>query len=476
MKRQLKLWGSRVLMVALLVVAISKWGLPVYSKYFKPKKTVVYIPQGKVRYGDFTVSFHEIGTLAAESSVPVFGEDNGKLIYLVAEGTIVKTGDVIAELDRSDIDREIRNQKLTVNNAEAEVARVEEEYRMLVASNQTHYDKQKADYDFTVNELEMAKKTLEKKKRLADEKLVPRDQVEQAELAVRSKELAEMKGKKDLELQEADNQSKENQKKADLRKVKFALDTQQRTLDELQTRISGGTIKAPAPGMVVISKTWQGPGDFRKIQEGDTIRMRQSICLLPDLSKMLVRVNVGESDAPRITMGMPVVVKMEAIPGKTFHGTVSSISSLATEGNPMETGSTPGRKNFEVSVALKESDPKTIKPGMTADAEFICDAVKNVLYVPLEAVVEKDGKTQVFVKTAKGFERRVIDTGLSNDSFVIVKRGLDKNTVIALRDPTRAMDHQEAGSNAPGSSSQDNKDKKQTSPLPEMPNSGAAKK
>lgn len=464
------------MMVVLLAVAVHQWGVPMYSKYFKPKKTVVYIPQGKVRYGDFTVSFHEIGTLAAESSVPVFGEDNGKLIYLIAEGSIVKVGDVIAELDRSDLDREIRNQKLTVNNAEAEVARVEEEYRMLVASNQTHYDKQKADYDFTVNELEMAKKTLEKKKRLADEKLVPRDQVEQAELAVRSKELAEMKGKKDLELQEADNQSKENQKKADLRKVKFALDTQQRTLEDLQTRISKGTIQAPAPGMVVISKTWSGPGEFRKIQEGDTVRMRQSICLLPDLSKMLVRVNVGESDAPRITLGMPVVVKMEAIPGKTFHGTVSSISSLATEGNPLETGSTPGRKNFEVSVALKESDPKTIKPGMTADAEFICDAVKNVLYVPLEAVVEKDGKTQVFVKTPKGFERRTIVTGLSNDSFVIVKKGLAKNEVIALRDPTRAMDHQEAGSKAPGASSEANKDKKQPAPLPEMPNSGASKK
>lgn len=141
----------------------------------------------------------------------------------------------------------------------------------------------------------------------------------------------------------------------------------------------------------------------------------------------------------------------------------------------MESGSTPGRKNFEVSVALKESDPKTIKPGMTADAEFICDAVKNVLYVPLEAVVEKDGQTQVFVKTAKGFVRKTIVTGLSNDSFVIVKKGLSKNEVIALRDPTRAMDHQEAGSNAPGSS-QDSKDKKQASPLPEMPNSGAAKK
>ena len=472
MKHQIKLWGSRVIMLVLLGLAVQRWGVPMYVKYFSPKKTVVYVPQGKVAFGDFTVSFHEIGTLAAERSVPVFGEDNGKIITLVAEGTVVRAGDMIAEIDRSDIEREIRNQKLTVNNAEAEVARVEEEFRMLVESNKTHYEKQKADYDFTLNELDMARKTLEKRKRLADEKLVPRDQVEQAELTVRSNELAEMKGKKDLELQEADNKSKENQKQADMRKVRFALQTLQRTLEELEARLSSGVIKAPAPGMVVISKTWAGPGEFRKIQEGDTIRMRQSICLLPDLSKMLVRVNVGESDAPRVKLNMPVLIKMEAIPDKTFHGTVSNISSLATEGNPLESGSTPGRKNFEVTVALKESDPKTIKPGMTADAEFICDALSNVLYVPLEAVTEKNGKTQVFVKSRKGFGRREITTGLSNDSFVVVKKGLVRNEVIALRDPTIPMDQQEAGSKAPGA--KDTNGDKQSSPLPEMPNSGSS--
>lgn len=471
MKRQIRLWVTRVVMVVLLVLAARQWGLPMYSKYFSPKKSVAYIPQGKVKYGDFTVSFHELGTLAAEKSVPVYGEDNGKVIYLISEGAMVKAGDVIAEMDRSDLEREIRNQRLTVNNAEAEVDRVEEEFKMLVASNQTHYDKQQADYDFSVNELEMAKKTLEKKMRLADEKLVPRDQVEQAELAVRSKELAEMKGKKDLELQVADNKSKENQKQADVRKVKFALDTQLRTLDELETRLSKGVVRAPASGMVVISKIWAGPGDYRKLQEGDTLHRRQSICQLPDLSRMLARINVGESDAPRVVLGMPVKIKLEAIPDRIFHGTVTDISSLATEGNPMESGSTPGRKNFEVTVALKEADPKTIKPGMTADAEFICDAVRNVIFVPLESVIEKDGKTVVFVKSRRGFERREITTGKSNDSFVIVTKGLRKNETISLRDPTTPMDQQEAGTKA-----SDKNNTKQSSPLPEMPNNGATKK
>lgn len=469
MKRQIKLWGSRIVMIAIVLIIAQKWGLPMYKTYFSPKKTVVFVPTGKAKLGEFTVSFHEIGTLQAERSVPVYGDDDGKIISLVAEGTIVKAGDKIAEMDTSELQREMRNQELTVSNAEVEVKRAQAEFEMLKESNKTELAKQQADYDFNVNELEMAKKTLDKKTRLADEKLIPRDQVEQADLQVRSKELAKMKGEKDLVLKKKDIESKESQKQAEMRKVQFAYDVQKRNLSELKGRVTSGLVIAPASGMAVISKTWAGPGDYRKLQEGDTLHRRQTICQLPDLSKMLVRVNVGESDAPRIKLGMAVLVRLEAIPDKVLHGTVKEISSLATEGNPWESGSTPGRKNFEVTVALKESDPKTIKPGMTADAEFICDAVKNALSVPLESVIEKDGKTFVFVKTPKGYVRTKVATGKYNDNFIIIKSGLKKGQIVALRDPTRPMEQQEAGSVGPGT------EEKKEKAIP-LPDAGAAKR
>ncbi len=476
MKRQIQVWGSRALMVVALLFVAQRWGFPLYKQYFTPKKTVAFVPTAKVQLGKFTVSFHEIGTLDAKKSVPVYGEDDGKLIKLVAEGTIVKVGDTICEMDTTQVARDLRNQKLTVKNAEADVERAQSELAILKLSDKTELDKQQADYDFNANELEMARKTLEKKKRLAEEKLVPRDQVDQAELDVRSKELARLKGEKDLELQKKDNESKETQKQAEVRKVQFACDTQKRNLDELQGQMTSGVIKAPASGMVVIAKTWGGPGDYRKLQPGDALHHRQTICNLPDLSQMLVKVNVGESDAPRVKIGMQVNVKLEAIPDKSFHGTVTEISSLATEGNPFDTGSTPGRKNFEVTVALKEADPKTLKPGMTADAEFICDAVSNALSVPLEAVIEKDGKTFVYVKDAKGGYKRIpVKTGKYNDNFIIITSGLKKGQVVTLRDPTRPMDQQEAGSSGPGAP-EDKNSKEQPAPMPSMPSTGATKK
>ena len=312
--------------------------------------------------------------------------------------------------------------------------------------------KQQADYDFNVNELEMAKKQFEKKKRLAEEKLVPRDQVDQADLEVRSKQLAVDKGEQGSPAQEKGHQVQGELRKTP-RSEKFSSRAILRSAisTNSQGQVTSGIITAPASGMVVISKTWGGPGDYRKLQAGDSIHHRQTICELPDLSNMQVKVNVGESDAPRVKIGMAVIINLEAIPDKSFHGTVTEISSLATEGNPFDTGSTPGRKNFEVTVDLKEADPKTLKPGMTADAEFICDAIPNAVSVPLESVVEKDGKTFVFVKNSKGgYVRTPVKTGKYNDNFIVILKGLEKGQVVALRDPTRPMDSQEAGASGPG--------------------------
>ena len=95
MRRQIQLWGSRALMIAVIVVVTQRWGLPLYKRYFSPQKSVVFVPTGRVESGKFTVSFHEVGTLAAEKSVPVYGQDNGKIIWLVPEGTALKAGDKI---------------------------------------------------------------------------------------------------------------------------------------------------------------------------------------------------------------------------------------------------------------------------------------------------------------------------------------------------------------------------------------------
>lgn len=463
MKQHIKAWVPRTFMAVLLILAVQRWGAPLYKQYFAPKKTEVYIPTAKVRAGEFVVSFHEIGTLDAERSVSVDSGMNGKIITLVDEGTIVKEGDVIAVLDTSDLEREVDTQTLEHKNRVADVQRAEEEMALLRESNRIDREQTEKQLDFDLNEFELAKAEVEKRKKLAAENLIPGTQVDQAEAQRRSKELAWEKGKKQLELKLKEIASKEAQKQAEIDNLKFRVQMAKRSLDRVSENMGGATILAPAAGLVVLSKTYDS-GSRRPLREGDDVDPREALCQLPDLSSMLVKIQVGEADAPKVAIGMPVLIRLEAVPKKIYHGTVKGISALATESNPWE-GGTPGKRNFEVQVAVKEKDPRTIKPGMTADVEFLVDQLDSAVFVPIESVIEQNGKTFVYVKEGGRFARADVKTGKSNDNFICITRGLKAGQVVALRDPTRDLEHQEAGSKAPGAD-KDKDQKKQAAPIP----------
>jgi len=463
MKQYIKAWAPRALMLVFVVLAVQKWGGLLYEQYFTPKKTEVYMPEAKVKEGKFMVSFHEIGTLDAERSVAVDSGINGKIITLVDEGTVVREGDVIAVLDTSELEREVDTQTLEHKNREADVLRADEEFKLLQESNRIDREQTQKQLDFDLNEFDLSKAEVEKRKKLAAENLIPGTQVDQAEAQRRSKELAWEKGVKQLELKLKEIDSKEAQKQAEIDNLKFRAQMAKRSLDRVSERMGDATILAPAPGLVVLSKTYDS-GSRRSIREGDDVDPREALCQLPDLSSMLVKVQVGEADAPKVTIGMPVLIRLEAVPKKVYHGSVKGISALATESNPWE-GGTPGKRNFEVQVAVKERDPSIIKPGMTADVEFVVDELKSATFVPIESVIEQNGKTFAYVKEGSHYKKTPVTTGKSNDNFICVTKGLKAGEVVALRDPTRDLEHQEAGSKAPGADKEKDKNK-QAAPIP----------
>jgi HlyD family secretion protein len=144
---------------------------------------------------------------------------------------------------------------------------------------------------------------------------------------------------------------------------------------------------------------------------------------------------------------------------------VKEISSLAVESNPWQAGSTPGRKNFEVTIAVKETDPKTLKPGMTADVEFICDQLAKATYVPIESVIEQDGKTFVYVKEGKHYVRQRVSVGRQNDNFICVTKGLKTGQAITLRDPNLPTDEPDSATKTDSGDAK--KDKTAPTPMPE---------
>lgn len=443
MKEQIKIWVTRVITLVIIAAVVYKWGIPLYKQYFTPKKTNLYIPTATVKEGQFTVSFHEIGTLDAKNSVPVISGINGKVITLVDEGKVVKTGDKIAELDTTDLERDLRTQKLNYENTLADVKRVQAELDLLKEQNKTDVKQSETTLEFNKAELARAKERRDKKVALAKEKLVAGSEVDQAELEVRSKELEVQQGEMALSLKTKEVQAKESQKNADVSNKLFVSNMAKFSLDDVERRMKKAVITAPANGMVVLTKVWDGGNGQRSLKEGDNVNPQQTICQLPDLNNMLVKVQVGESDAPKVLLGMPTIIKLEAVPKRVFHGAVQDIASLATQGDPFSgSGGPPGRKNFTVTIALKETDPKVLKPGMTADVEFIEKTVGNSVYVPIEGVVELTGKTYIYKKQGSEYSRVLVETGTHNDNFICITKGVKKGDIIALRDPTRVAEEE----------------------------------
>jgi HlyD family secretion protein len=94
-----------------------------------------------------------------------------------------------------------------------------------------------------------------------------------------------------------------------------------------------------------------------------------------------------------------------------------------------------GTKFFGVTVEVNESEPR-LRPGMTARVEIQVEERAKALFVPLEAVFEKDGGPLCYVAQGRRLRPREVALGPSNQDFVVVEKGLRKGERVALRDPS----------------------------------------
>jgi len=168
-----------------------------------------------------------------------------------------------------------------------------------------------------------------------------------------------------------------------------------------------------------------------------------------DLSTMLVKVNLNEVDVGKIQLGQKVDVSADALPDRTFEGRVTRISPASASPDP---GSAIVRFPIEITVAGDASD---LKPGMTANAEIACERVDDVLWVPNDALFQKDddddAKGKWFVAVVTGEEEgkslaaaarkgkqkpttedREVTKGLVSDSRVEITSGLKEGEKVEL--------------------------------------------
>jgi RND family efflux transporter MFP subunit len=190
--------------------------------------------------------------------------------------------------------------------------------------------------------------------------------------------------------------------------------------EDLRVKKDYSVIRAPYGG--VVSKKYT--------EVGELLLPGKQIITIVDPDRTYVLATIDEADVGRLRMELPVSVSIDAFPGEKFAGAIRRISPIVS-GGKLET------RTADVWIYLNRKDPR-IKPGMSADIEVLITTLSGVLSVPSQAIVERDGKKQVFVAEGKnsgsGVNTRVhlrpVEVGESNWIATEVRKGLSVGDVV----------------------------------------------
>lgn len=287
-----------------------------------------------------------------------------------------KGGDVLIRFDPGELQKELNERESELKSLNAELKQREENLKAM-----------ELDYEMQMNSAQLEYE-LAKVQVVEDEGLVPKKNLEEAKLKLKAAEERYKKTKEKLESAKREAQANIEIIKVKIKNAKNNYDFAKESLDKM-------TVRAPSSGLVVLNEIWTG-GEERKVQVGDSVWPGFCLISLPDFSTLRAKVWVSEIDAGKIEKGQKAIVSIDAFPGLKIKSEVESISQVGSKRNWDST-----KKEFEVILALSRID-ECLRPGMTSHSEIIVEEIEKVIKVPVESVLEEEGKNYVFLKTSFG--------------------------------------------------------------------------
>ena len=198
------------------------------------------------------------------------------------------------------------------------------------------------------------------------------------------------------------------------------------SMQNLQDAMNNYTITAPISGTII----------EKDAKVGDAVKAGDTLCIVYDLSYLEMSINVDELQISSISVGQKVQITADAVPDKTYVGTVTRVS--------MKGASNGGTTTYPVTIRIDDTDG--LRPGMNANAEIVVAEAKNALVVPNAAVVRgsyvlvtKDSPSAANADTAmeapEGFVYVPVKTGVSDDDYTQIVSGIQEGDTIGY-DPS----------------------------------------
>lgn len=368
---------------------------------------------GTVQKGNFKIEVNTSGELKAKKSEKIKGptslRSHGiwqvKITDLVSEGTYVKQGDYVAQLDKSEVGTKIIT-------AATEVEQITSEYE------QARLD--------TAIEMSQLKDELQNLEYAIEEKQLIFDQSTYEAPAVKRQSEIDLDKAKRSHKQKLNNiVLKREQNNAKLHQITLSLRQKQSKLTRLEELLNELRILAPKDGMVVYKRTWNGS----KITSGSQISVWDpTVATLPDLAKMVTKTYVNEIDISNIKKGLKVNLTVDAFPDKSFTGEVVDVANV---GEQLPKGDS---KVFEVTIEINEKDT-LLRPAMTTNNNILVEELEDVLFIPQESVFVNDSVSYIILNTGLGLKKQKVSLGETNANFVVVAEGIEESEEFLMVKP-----------------------------------------
>lgn len=442
--------------------------------------------------GPFLISLSVQGHLDSRRNATLSSQVEGSttIISLIPEGTWVVKGDVVCELDSSNFREQAKQQEITVTQAEAALAQAKEALEIQKTQNESDIAAAELQWKLALLDLDkfqngeflQQQKQLSGNVALASEELLrakethafnreqvkkgyeTQDGLEAARINVKKAELTLQGAEEELKVLEnftykrtiAELQANSLEFELELRRVKlkaasaqtqFEKDVEAQKLtyevekeryERLLRQVEACTLRAPQDGEVVYANLSSGSrrsSEPEAIEEGATVRERQAIINLPDITQMKVDCRIHESLIGSIRKGLKARIRVDAYPDEFFNGEVAAVSSVPMSGRWPNTD----LREYSTEIHLTDDVEKIrkLRPGLTSQVELLVDNRRNVLQIPVQAVVSIADQQLAYVVKGDSFERRTVKVGQSNSSHVEIRDGIEEGERVVLNPRTR---------------------------------------
>jgi HlyD family secretion protein len=474
LKRLLKPLFLRSLLIVLVLLGIAAFaGLRIRQTLHKPPAPPRYV---LARRGDLVVQVSETGTIEPVDKVDIKSKAAGRLLSVnIVEGQYVTKGQLIALVDRSQIDPQLTRNQAQLRQAQARLAQTQAEYDLQVQQSVLAIAQARAALNQSLAHLTVVKtgarpqelaqgresvaraliasddaqRTQQRRATLLAKGFISQSDFDAAQVAVDTAVSSLATAKQALaltiagprvqdvndaraqvassrvQLQTAQVNTGQNAVKlSDIVQARAAVVQISGDIQQLQVNLADTHIYAPASGIVL--KKYKQPNE---IVQSATTGFSDAQSIIATLgSRLQIKVGINEVDIAKIAPHASATITVDALPTVTFAGIVTEIAPASTnafaDAGSGGGGSTNSISKFSVKVAFSHSDPR-LRSGMSANVSIVSQKRTGVILVPLEAVPFTGTSGEVSVLDAAGKpQKRTVVTGLRGDADVEVVSGL----------------------------------------------------